>query len=426
MKKKNGRVLVALLGALLLFGLLPGAALAETVNGESARYSVFRVGTTDANQVGYFGSSFYVGEDESGAQVLLTNYHVVEPNEGAVFLYIGNKAVPCTVVAKDTAKDLAVLKPAAYLGAQAKPLPLGKEGSVTVADVVFALGFPTADISENLSSLPEDVSVSRGGVSKKTTWQGARYYQIDAAINKGNSGGPLLHEKGFVIGICTMKMDNAERIGGAIMIEETLPLLDGLKVNYSLLSASSAPGVSLTPEASPAGAESPKPLPTEDALAAPKKDTVPIWLGLFALSALLFLVLLVYLLILRMIRKRRAREERFFEAGEPRLRAYAQVLGIRGVYTGSVIPLGEETLFFGRDPQRCQIVFAQGQAQISRVHCSLRYDVSRGMFILENYSRNGTFLEGGRAVEDGRPAQLRDGVRFYLADEANLFELKAQ
>ncbi|MDR3085696.1 MAG: trypsin-like peptidase domain-containing protein [Christensenellaceae bacterium] len=419
--------MAALMGAVpLLLGLLAGVASAEAVSGETARYSVFRVGTTDENQVGYFGSSFYVGQDEGGAQVLLTNYHVVEPNENAVFLYIGNKAVACAVVAKDAAKDLAVLKPASYLGAQAKPLPLGKEGGVTVADVVFALGFPTADISENLSSLPEDVSVSRGGVSKKTTWQGARYYQIDAAINKGNSGGPLLHEKGFVIGICTMKMDNAERIGGAIMIEEALPLLDGLKVDYSLLSASDSPGASLTPAPSLSGEESQLPASTDEAIAAPKKDTVPIWLGLFALSALLFFALLIYLLILRLIRKRRAREERFLEASEPRLRAYAQVLGVHGVYMGSVVPLGDETLFFGRDPQRCQIVFAQGQAQISRVHCSLRYDVSRGVFVLENYSKNGTFLEGGRAVEDGRPAHLRDGARFYLADEANLFELKAQ
>ncbi len=70
------------------------------------------------------------------------------------------------------------------------------------------------------------------------------------------------------------------------------------------------------------------------------------------------------------------------------------IVGRKGAYAGAVIALNGETVFFGRDPQRCQIVFDAAEYMISRVHCSVRYDQERQCFILENYSRNGTFLKG--------------------------------
>ena len=93
-------------------------------------------------------------------------------------------------------------------------------------------------------------------------------------------------------------------------------------------------------------------------------------------------------------------------------------MGLKGTYAGAVIALGGETIFFGRDPQRCQLVFDASDTTISRVHCSVRYDAERKCFILENYSRNGTFLEGDRPLNDGDAADLRSGDIFYLVTAA--------
>ena len=100
------------------------------------------------------------------------------------------------------------------------------------------------------------------------------------------------------------------------------------------------------------------------------------------------------------------------------------IVGLKGTYAGAVIALGGETIFFGRDPQRCQLVFDASDTTISRVHCSVRYDAERKCFILENYSRNGTFLEGDRPLNDGDAADLRSGDIFYLVDRGCMFEVR--
>ena len=214
--KKMKWLAALLLCAALLLSATPAFA-AGTVTLDEATNSVFRVATRDENgTVVSFGSAFGVGE---GAPVtyLLTNYHVVSPNEEGVNVWVGRDTeIPCTVAASSADKDIAVLKLETPIDAE--PLPLGTEDMVSIGDGVFALGFPTNDISNTLTSYPSDVSASRGIVSRKATWNGVRYYQIDAALNAGNSGGPLLHEDGYVIGIATMKMDDTEGINGAIRL----------------------------------------------------------------------------------------------------------------------------------------------------------------------------------------------------------------
>lgn len=147
--------------------------------------------------------------------------------------------IPCTVAASSADKDIA--------GAQTgdahrrrTPAP-GHGGHGLHRRRRFALGFPTNDISNTLTSYPSDVSASRGIVSRKATWNGVRYYQIDAALNAGNSGGPLLHEDGYVIGIATMKMDDTEGINGAIRIEEALELLNSVGVSAKMATLTRRP-----------------------------------------------------------------------------------------------------------------------------------------------------------------------------------------
>lgn len=427
--KKMKWLAALLLCAALLLSATPAFA-AGTVTLDEATNSVFRVATRDENgTVVSFGSAFGVGE---GAPVtyLLTNYHVVSPNEEGVNVWVGRDTeIPCTVAASSADKDIAVLKLETPIDAE--PLPLGTEDMVSIGDGVFALGFPTNDISNTLTSYPSDVSASRGIVSRKATWNGVRYYQIDAALNAGNSGGPLLHEDGYVIGIATMKMDDTEGINGAIRIEEALELLNSVGVSAkmaTLTTASEAPSASLTPSPSATPTPAPSVSPSPSILVTPlvtQEDSGSsgmgtVWLVIFILAALAFIGVLAYILI-----QRRGGVANLMENVLPSKRGHGgYIVGLKGTYAGAVIALGGETIFFGRDPQRCQLVFEASDTTISRVHCSVRYDAERKCFILENYSRNGTFLEGDRPLNDGDAADLRSGDIFYLVDRSCMFEVR--
>jgi serine protease Do len=132
--------------------------------------------------------------DPSG--FILTNYHVVE---GADKIRVrlssdGNKEFPAKVVGFDEETDLAVVKIDAD-----KPLtavPLGNSEEAQVGDWVLAIGSPFG----------LDATVTAGIISYKGRpgmQQFQRFIQTDAAINRGNSGGPLVNLAGQVIGINT-------------------------------------------------------------------------------------------------------------------------------------------------------------------------------------------------------------------------------
>ena len=93
-----------------------------------------------------------------------------------------------------------------------------------VGSDVYAIGAP-----ESLA-----YTLTRGVLSAKDRKVGGRaYLQFDAAINSGNSGGPLLNDAGQVIGVITLKIDNAEGIGMAIPMSSVRDYLrfNGIEVD---------------------------------------------------------------------------------------------------------------------------------------------------------------------------------------------------
>jgi putative serine protease PepD len=145
-------------------------------------------GTTEAQ-----GSGFVY--DTSGHVV--TNAHVVDGAQSVEVRFSNGKTYGATIVGTDPSTDLAVLKvdaPASVL----KPLALGDSSQLAVGDVVVAIGSPfglensvTAGI---VSALDRSMEAPNG-----YTINGS--IQTDAAINHGNSGGPLLDLNARVIGI---------------------------------------------------------------------------------------------------------------------------------------------------------------------------------------------------------------------------------
>lgn len=136
------------------------------------------------------GSGFVISEDG----LIVTNNHVIEGADDIEIEFFSGNRMKATLIGTDPQTDIAVLKVEAT---EALPfVTFGDADASRVGDWVMAMGNP----------LGQGFSVSAGIVSaRKRSLQGAYddYIQTDAAINRGNSGGPLFNMDGEVIGVNT-------------------------------------------------------------------------------------------------------------------------------------------------------------------------------------------------------------------------------
>ncbi|WP_160162702.1 trypsin-like peptidase domain-containing protein [Magnetococcus marinus] len=142
------------------------------------------------------GSGIVVTEDG----YILSNFHVVE-NAKQVFVTLfndqGTVKLPADVIALDSRRDLALLKVEADTPLQ--PAPFGDSKIVDIGDPVIAIGSPFGldqTVSKGIIS-GKRKAVNIGGTVHKNL------LQTDAAINRGNSGGPLVAADGSVVGVNT-------------------------------------------------------------------------------------------------------------------------------------------------------------------------------------------------------------------------------
>ncbi len=145
---------------------------------------------------------------------LITNNHCIEGAKEITVKGIDGDFTTkyvATVVATDPSNDLALLKLGnKNLKFTAPPIALRSSG-VAQAEKVYALGFPKAN------TMGEEVKITEGIISSKSGVQGdISKFQISAAVNPGNSGGPLIDEQGNVIGVIYAKSTVAESAGYAI------------------------------------------------------------------------------------------------------------------------------------------------------------------------------------------------------------------
>ena len=170
------------------------------------------------------GSGFIVSEDG----YVITNAHVVADTHDVSIVLSDGTTYPAEVKGYDTTTDVAVLK------ADASGLPtatLGSSSEVAVGDMVAAIG-------NSLGTLGFTQTVGFvSGINREVTSSNTvlNMIQTDAAINAGNSGGPLFNMQGEVIGITTAKYSGTtgsgasiEGIGFAIPIDDVLPIVNDL------------------------------------------------------------------------------------------------------------------------------------------------------------------------------------------------------
>jgi serine protease Do len=163
------------------------------------------------------GSGFII--DRQG--YLLTNYHVIEGADRITVTLADGRVLKGEVAGTDPAIDVALLK---ISSAGALPeAPLGNSDELRVGEWVCAIGNPLGYVH----------SVTVGVVSfigrKLFDASLDDYIQTDAAINLGNSGGPLINARGEVIGINSAISSRATNIGFAVPINQAVAILPQLK-----------------------------------------------------------------------------------------------------------------------------------------------------------------------------------------------------
>lgn len=408
------KVSLSLFSFILLFLTSVHPVSAETRTIDELRNSVVRILCYGIDGQMYTGTGFAVGTSEP-VRHIVTNYHVVEANlNGVTILLSKEDQIEATVIAFDAVKDIAVLELSQELYKR-PPMELGDSKDVKASQEVYALGFPgDADlIDDTPSGEPDDVSITRGIISKISTQGGRAIYQIDVDINPGNSGGPLINEEGQVIGINTFGVTTASGINGAVQIDELIPILESRGIEYLISTEEVA---------------------KEDIVIVTTKSSNKIWwmIGI-AGAGILFLLVVVVLLVAVFRKKGNKSSPVVNQVVVPSPASRASVLvqkpvlkGISGHFAGQTLELDQSYLSIGRDARQCQLVFSHHSEEISRKHCTVRFDQSGQTFTIEDSSSNGTYLLSGERIPQGKITQLRSGDRFYLSTQENLFEVRLE
>lgn len=150
------------------------------------------------------GSGSGVIIDQSGT--ILTALHVVTGSIDIQVLFFDNTEAQASIIAQDPPNDIALLRPR-DLPSQVVPATLG--GGVNVGDEAFVVGNPFG-LRHSLTAGVIS-AVGRGITNPKTGQSMQNLIQFDAAVNPGNSGGPLLDRNGEVVGIVTSLLNPTDQ-----------------------------------------------------------------------------------------------------------------------------------------------------------------------------------------------------------------------
>lgn len=171
------------------------------------------------------GTGFIITSDG----YIMTNYHVIEPayenNYKITVLFKDGTSYEASIAGFEEDGDIAVLKIDAN---DLSPVTVGNSDNIAVGDSVFAIGHPLGELdfsmtSGRVSALDRSITADRNSAP-------INMFQFDAAINSGNSGGPVFNESGEVIGIATAKVGSSgvEGLGFAIPINDAADIANEL------------------------------------------------------------------------------------------------------------------------------------------------------------------------------------------------------
>lgn len=195
------------------------AAARSTSDRMRGRPGLGDVGRLDREPRRGSGSGFIIDPDGS----ILTNHHVIDGAERIVVRLADGRSGRARVIGSDPDSDIALIQVEGLTGLPVAPL--GDSSTLRMGDWVCAIGSPlgyehtvTVGVVSFLGRTLFDVSLDD-------------YIQTDAAINFGNSGGPLINGRGEVIGITTAVSSRSSNIGFAIPINGAAAILPALRAD---------------------------------------------------------------------------------------------------------------------------------------------------------------------------------------------------
>lgn len=354
-------------------------------------------------QVGFTGSAFAVGNPGEPVKYFVTNKHCVsfefpyvnlstgetawvpveKPDKTEFYIVYDNinNALPAILTATSDRADLAVveietatdLRPAAVL----RPFEADKLGSETI----YAAGFPGVaevlireDVQNTLPSKVTDITVTDGLINKVMSGfntDAGEYLHISAAINSGNSGGPVFDKDGYVLGVATSGAVDDNNMNHAVSVNEVIRLL---KANDIPHKTTTGGNINVVPYAIAGG------------------------VVVLALAAMLLL-----------------RKKGSSASGS----AARNLSGAKGALAGRTFALKGEMLV-GTNPA-CQIVCPKGTPGVSGKHVTIKND--RGtVTVTDHNSTYGTWIDSTK-LNPGQPTVMHRGQTLSLGSPDQTFTL---
>lgn len=348
------------------------------------------------------GTGFAVGDPNKPVKYIVTNAHVVLDELGekcdlkVYFSYAQNDFVIPTIYKIDKEKDIAILQlPEATDKRTA--LVVCTSDNVDLNSEVTALGFTGVSdkLTDNVKYDTNDVTVTRGIISRKYYLNETMcsMYQIDAYINHGNSGGPLVNSKGQVIGINSGGIEGEANINAAIVIDELTKLVRADEIGYVLSTEIS------------------------------EFNPVPIIIIAVAVVAAAAVVIVI------VMRKNKAKPAASAAAAPSNAAAPVNstpatpvIICEKGLLAGRSFPIGTSVII-GRNTQKCGICFPVDAKGVSGVHCEIRR-TANGYEIIDRGSSFGTTLGNGQKLTANIPVAIPNGTYFMVGSAEQLFQIK--
>lgn len=374
------------------------------------------------------GSGFFVGESAENPQYIVTNHHVVadyiDANEGEDYIIdmvqMSNGYIDAVMATScelrvyyseddydvayidcygDREKvDLAVLRLREPTNKR-KALPIAPADEDMVGETVYTVGFP-GNADNFLTGASQyginDVTVHKGSANKfvMNEGKGVERIAVDATIQHGNSGGPLVTDDGNVVGvnanvISTSPYTNQiETDYYAISSNELIRFLDKNNIKYMSASSSSAS--------------------TEESEEEKGGNT-----GIIVAVAVIAVAGIAGAGV-AMSKKKKS-------AGTENTETKAFIVSASAQHNGKKFPVGKTPLTIGRDSSGCDIVFNDKTPGVSGKHCTVSFDSKTGTFTLTDLNSSyGTLLANGSKITS--PVTLKSGEIFCVGDKSNAFK----
>lgn len=379
------------------------------------------------------GSGFFVGKTGEAPQYIVTNHHVVksyiDAGEGGEYasyagMYNGLEvyyyASSCEMRIYYDENDYDVAYIDCY-GDQEKvdlavlrlrnptdkrtALPIGSVSEDNIGDTVYTVGYPGNADNDYTSASKyglNDSSIHKGSIVRIVMDdKGVERISIDATIQHGNSGGPLVNENGMVIGVNTN-------------VRSRSPYDGQVEADYYSLSAAT-----LTDFLNKNS------IPYEQASGSAGL-LICVIVGIVVVAAIVVAVVVI-------MKKKKAAPANAAAAQPaaavpvqavptPAPAPACQIIGVAGLHSGKAYAV-KNVITIGRNNSQCEISFPVNTQGISGVHCQIMKQ-GNGYAIVDKGSSYGTFLGNGQKLQPEAPTNIGSGEYFYLGSRDQLFQIK--